>query len=337
MKKRLSPEVKEKLLEALKTGVEKGYSYYMIWKILRKNGVEISKSTVEHYYYKNFPEKLKKRGPYLPRELRIKLYDEVKKLRGEGLGYRKIKKKIEELYNISLSLSTISRWCRNTRSPYNGRRIPSIEFLEPSPELAYVIGVVAGDGWAFKKRNGRHIVGARVKDEDFIEEFSRCLGKVLNRDPPKPRQEKDGRLVVSVESKTLYEILQKPIDIAKITSFVEHCKECMRGFLRGFFDSEGCVRKDGSIYCFNADIQLLQYVKRILGLLGIRTTGPKIYTKKETLLFNERMGKTYLRKKDVYRIYIRMRDLLKFHQLVGFTIQRKQKRLEEYLRKRGLL
>ncbi|MEM4467031.1 MAG: hypothetical protein QXH49_06200 [Nitrososphaerota archaeon] len=109
MKKRLSPEVKEKLLEALKTGVEKGYSYYMIWKILRKNGVEISKSTVEHYYYKNFPEKLKKRGPYLPRELRIKLYDEVKKLRGEGLGYRKIKKKIEELYNISLSLSTISR------------------------------------------------------------------------------------------------------------------------------------------------------------------------------------------------------------------------------------
>ncbi|MEM2519749.1 MAG: hypothetical protein QXE48_05695, partial [Nitrososphaerota archaeon] len=89
--------------------------------------------------------------------------------------------------------------------------------------------------------------------------------------------------------------------------------------------------------CFNADIQLLQYVKRILGLLGIRTTGPKIYTKKETLLFNERMGKTYLRKKDVYRIYIRMRDLLKFHQLVGFTIQRKQKRLEEYLRKRGLL
>ncbi|MEM0080077.1 MAG: hypothetical protein QXT92_03590 [Nitrososphaerota archaeon] len=27
-----------------------------------------------------------------------------------------------------------------------GCRIPSIEFLEPSPELAYIIGVVAGDG-----------------------------------------------------------------------------------------------------------------------------------------------------------------------------------------------
>jgi hypothetical protein len=37
-------------------------------------------------------------------------------------------------------------------SPYDGRRIPSLVFLEPSEELAYVIGVVLGDGYAYMKR-----------------------------------------------------------------------------------------------------------------------------------------------------------------------------------------
>ncbi|MEM4007182.1 MAG: hypothetical protein QXT92_05925, partial [Nitrososphaerota archaeon] len=91
--KRLSPEVKEKLLEALKTGVVEGYGYHRIWRMLKESGVEVSKSTVRNYYYKNFPERLKKRGPCLPRELRIKLYQKVLELRREGLGYKRIKKK----------------------------------------------------------------------------------------------------------------------------------------------------------------------------------------------------------------------------------------------------
>jgi hypothetical protein len=37
-------------------------------------------------------------------------------------------------------------------SPYNGRRIPSLELLKPSEELAYVIGVVLGDGYPKMKR-----------------------------------------------------------------------------------------------------------------------------------------------------------------------------------------
>ncbi|MEM4527173.1 MAG: LAGLIDADG family homing endonuclease, partial [Nitrososphaerota archaeon] len=315
----------------------KGYGYDKIWRMLKENGVEVSRSIVRYYYYKNFPEKLKKRGRYLPRELRIKLYQKVLELRRQGLGYKRIKKKIKELYDVSLSTSTINYWCRNICSPFNGIRIPSIDFLEPSPELSQVIGVVAGDGWAVKKKNGRHIVGAGAKDKDFIEEFSRCLGKVLRRDPPKPRQEKDGRLAVEVESKALYELLKKPLDINKIAPYVEHCEECMRSFVRGFFDSEGGIGKDGRIYCYNTDIQLLQYVKKILNLLGIRTTEPKMCVKKGTTILDRRNGKTYAARKNEYRIYIRMPDLPRFHKLIGFTIQKKQRRLEEYLKKHKLL
>ncbi len=340
MYRRLPPEVKEKMEEALKIGVEKGYGYHRVWRMLKENGIEISKSTVRNYYYKNFkssPERLKKRGKYLHRELRIKLYQKVLELRKQGLGYKRIKKKIEELYDVSLSKSTISDWCRNIHSPFNGCRIPSIDFLEPSSKLAYVIGVVAGDGWAVRKENSIYEVGAKVRDEDFIEEFSRCLGEVLRRDPPRLRQKKDGKLIVSAESKALYELLRKPIDINRIQQFVEHCEECMRSFLRGFFDSEGCVSKKGQVYCCNTDIQLLQYTMKILNFLGIRTTGPKIYVKKGTSFIDKRTGKTYVARKDVYRLYVRKPDALKFYQLIGFTVKRKQRRLEEYLMKRRLL
>jgi len=59
---------------------------------------------------------------------------------------------IKQEYGISLSKSHISGWVRGVHSPYNGRRIPSPELLEPSEALAYIIGVVCGDGSAWKKR-----------------------------------------------------------------------------------------------------------------------------------------------------------------------------------------
>ncbi|MEM3398828.1 MAG: LAGLIDADG family homing endonuclease [Nitrososphaerota archaeon] len=330
-------EVKEKLEEALKTGVAKGYGYHRIWRILKESGVEISESTVKKYYHEIFREGLKKRGPCLPRELRIKLYDEVRRLRKKGLSYSMIIDEVCKSHGVRLKKSVISYWCKDIHNPFNGIRIPSVEFLEPSPELAYIIGVVAGDGWTVKKKNGIYEVGAEVKDEDFIEEFSRCLGKVLRRDPPRPRQRKYGMLVVSVKSKAPYELLQKPIDISRIAPFVEHCEECMRRFIRGFFDSEGSVGGNKWISCYNSNIQLLQYVRKILNLLGIRTTEPKIYLRKGTTFFDRRKGKIYVVKKDACYIYVRMSDALRFYKLIGFIIQRKQKRLENYLKKRGLL
>jgi intein-encoded DNA endonuclease-like protein len=78
---------------------------------------------------------------YLPRELRIKLYEEVKRLRRDGLRYSEIIEDIQRRYGVTLSKSHISYWTSGIHDPYNGRYIPSIEFLEPSEELAYVIGV----------------------------------------------------------------------------------------------------------------------------------------------------------------------------------------------------
>lgn len=118
--------------------------------------------------------------------------------------------------------------------------MPSISFLEPSPDLAYIIGVVAGDGSACRirmSRGGEYRMKANAKDVEFIKKFARCLGSVLNRDPPKPRTVEEKLSEVKVQSKSLYDLLRKPIDIDRIRRFVEHSEDCVRSFLRGFFDS----------------------------------------------------------------------------------------------------
>ncbi len=337
--RRLTLEEKAKVLEAIKIGVERGYGYGRIWKTLKASGMDVSKRTVEYWYYKKYRGKVGRRGEYLPRELRIRLYEEALKMRKAGLGYKRIRKRIEELHGVKLSPAVIADWCSGAHSPYNGARIPTIDHLKPSPELAYVIGVVAGDGWAVKTnaRSGEYRVGARAKDIEFIEEFARCLGKVLGREPPRPVPVEDGLLLVYVRSRALYQLLQKPIDIDRIRRFIEHCEDCKRSFLRGFYDSEGSVDNEGKIRCLNTDTRLLRYVQKLLKLLGIETTGPKISARKGTLLFDKKLGEAYKKRKNVYYIYVKARDKLKFYKLVGFTIRRKQQRLEEYVRCHGLL
>jgi intein-encoded DNA endonuclease-like protein len=84
---------------------------------------------------------------YLPRGLRIKLYDDVVALRRCGLTYGGIVEEARRRYGVRLSKSHISYWIRGVHSPYNGRRIPSMELLEPSEALAYIIGAILGDGY----------------------------------------------------------------------------------------------------------------------------------------------------------------------------------------------
>jgi intein-encoded DNA endonuclease-like protein len=268
----------------------------------------------------------------LPRELRIKLYDDVALRRG-GLTYKGIIEEIYRRYGVRLSKSHISYWLRGVHSPYNGRRIPSLELLEPSEELAYMIGVVLGDGYAYRKRRAIKgyrdvVVGLKAMDREFVEEFAKCLAKVLGRKQIRPRFRDDvGKYVVEVGSKTLYELLKKPVDLDRLKKYIEHCKRCVAAFLRGFADSEGSVNKRGYICIYNTDQRLLIYVKELLRRLGIESTGPTL-NQRGTIINDPRMGKKYTHNKDCHRLHIRASSNMSFYRYVGFTIRRKQMRLE---------
>jgi intein-encoded DNA endonuclease-like protein len=276
-------------------------------------------------------------GRYLPRELRIKLYGDVVALRRGRLTHRGIIKEIYRRYGVGISKSHISYWLRGVHNPYNGRRITSLELLEPPEELAYVIGVKVGDGYVGKKSRVRKgyndvMIGLEAKDREFVEEFAGCLAKVLGRKQIGPRfRDGVGKYVVEVGSKTLYELLRKPVDLDRLKKYIEHCERCVAAFIRGFADSEGSVDKNGRIIIYNTNIELLRYVIGLLKRLDVESTGPKLNTRRGTIIHDPRTGKKYVANKDCYRIYIRSRSSVSFYKHVGFTIRRKQRRLENYV------
>jgi intein-encoded DNA endonuclease-like protein len=286
------------------------------------------------------PQGQEQRGKrsYLPRELRIRLFGEVNKLRRNGLGHRKIIKEIQRRYGVRLSRSLISYWLGGVHNPYNGRYIPSIKFLRPSKELSYMIGVEAGDGYACRDRHAANYnkvrIGLKVKDREFAEEFGRCLAKVLGRRPIKPRYRNDvGKYVVEICSQTLYELLKKPVDLDGLKKYIEHCERCMAAFLRGFVDSEGSVRKEGHIHIYNTDYRLLEYVKELLKRLGIESTGPWPRRQQGKTFYDHKKMKRYTHKRECFYIYITTGSNMNFYKKIGFTIRRKQRRLENYIRK----
>jgi intein-encoded DNA endonuclease-like protein len=282
-------------------------------------------------------DNLTKRRKIPPRELRIKMYNDVHKLRKRGLSYTEIREELYRKYRDWITTRTISRWLHGVTSPYKGRRIPSLELLKPSQDLAYVIGVRLGDGNAYVNNTG-YIIRLQAKDKEFVEEFGRCLGNVLGRKPIRPFKDTRRTYAVVAASKTLYELLKKPIDLKRIKKYVEHCKKCTAAFLRGLFDSDGSVNKEGYIKLHNTDHEVLVYTQKLLWkYFGIESTGPWPDKRKGTIMHDPRTGKQYKTNADCYYIYIRTESLPKFYRYVGFTIRRKQKRLEDYLRRKGLL
>jgi intein-encoded DNA endonuclease-like protein len=275
-----------------------------------------------------------KRKKIPPRELRIKAYKDVLKLGKRGLSCSEIREEIHRKHGVWIGTETIRRWLRRISSPYNGRGIPSLELLKPSEDLGYVIGVRLGDGYT-RETSRNYIIGLGAKDKEFVEKFATCLTKVLGRRPIR-LWKIAGKYVAEASSKTLYELLRKPVDLKRIRRYVEHCPKCAAAFLRGLFDSEGCVSEKGNITLYNTNYEVLVYAQKLLWrYFGIESTGPWPHKQKGTTIHNPKTGKQYKANEDCYYIYIGAESLPKFYRYIGFTIRRKQKHLEDYLRRTG--
>ncbi len=246
-----------------------------------------------------------------------------------------------------VSLSTVKGWIAGRSSPYGPKpplplpaprpstHHPRRINLEPSVELAYIIGVVLGDGTATHDGNYGKVIALRAKDEEFVREFARCLTKALGRENPvKVWFWKTQKLFVAKEySVALYRLLHKPVDLGRLRPFIEHCEECMAAFLRGFADSEGSVDK-GLIYICNTNKELLNVVRGLLKRLGIEATGPYLMSRAGTPLYDPKTGQIRERRRGLYavRTYARLAHV--FYQNVCLTILRKRRKLEEYHGKR---
>lgn len=230
---------------------------------------------------------------------------------------------------MGLSPSTVAEWIYNGVTPQGNYGITKVQ---PSRALSYLLGVVYGDGCCPRNTG---IIRLEVKDRDFVEEFSRCLSIVLKRkDNPYPIwRRNDGRFVTAGHSVVLHKFLSQSLE--KHNEIVQKFPAV---FIRGFADSEGTPLfyqskgrkyKEGRIIISNSDSQLLAYIQALLAKYFdidslIRCVRRKriikvikgVETKTSKPLFNLEINKNG--------------SLVKYFKKIGFTIRRKQKKLEEW-------
>lgn len=92
------------------------------------------------------------------------------------------------------------------------------------------------------------------------------------------------------------------------------------------------MRENGRIEDFNSNYRLLRYVTRLLRDLGVEVTRPHLHHKSGTPIKHPEKGKSHIRGKNVYTVYVKRRSVWRFSVRVGFTILRKLRRLEGFVR-----
>ncbi len=200
-----------------------------------------------------------------------------------------------------------------------------------SEDLAYILGVVYGDGHVSIDQR-RIMLG--VTDYDFADFFRKTLEKwsgfrvrFITRKPTFSKSciGKKLQWLVYIDSKEASEFVAN-FDLNKLIAAEVKIKSA---FLRGFFDSEGCVNARGSLSAYNSDYELIKFVETLLNAIGIETTFRSYYG------YSVDKKIKSLR----YMIYVRAKSRQRFKNLVGFNLGRRQIRLVQscsHMRKQGL-
>lgn len=268
---------------------------------------------------------------YRSLEERLRLYNEVMRLRRLGLGYKRIAKAIEEKYGVSLNPGTICKWIKGRHHPLDRR----CNKLVVGPGLAYTIGGWLGDG-SLSEDNDNYMYRIQLscKDYDFADEWGRCLAEALDRSRPyAPKwEENHKRWVVKGSSVLLYSLLKRAKDDPWI--LMPYLEKYPAEACRGFFDAEGWIEADYyRIVAGNTKSDVINLFKKLLGKLDIECRTHRCRQKE--FMISPRTSKLYCRSS---RFVVRLaiygeENILRFAEKVGFTITRKQVELMKLVRR----
>lgn len=156
-------------------------------------------------------------------------------------------------------------------------------------DLGYVVGVLSGDGSFYHNHSSGYRILLGATDESFVSRFKEALGKILGKRlkvwsyRAKTRANPQIKMpacnltifrTVAYSKRGFYFLKQLRQEV------LEHCpkeKHFLRGFINGFFDSEGCfhIPKSGysQVRFYNSNLLLLRRIAEMLKELGISISG----------------------------------------------------------------
>jgi len=256
---------------------------------------------------------------------------QVCEMLANGLGYKRIRKKLQE-QDLSLSMGALSYWC-NTET----KRLRKNSFIStPSKELSYFVGVMFGDGCATKdQKNHDYCLMLGTIDKDFAQHFSFCVTKLLNKTKEYPvHSGKNNMHWVNIRSKELHQFVKEiKTDFKKAKPFIE---KFPADFIQGLADSEGCPAISANnnfrveVYVANsANLELLKYTQYLLSKYFDITSTTRL-TKKAGIIDSVIEGRKITRTKNLYLNAISsLEDVKKYFLGIKFSIKRKQEKLKD--------
>ncbi|MDA4127121.1 MAG: hypothetical protein OK452_07970 [Thaumarchaeota archaeon] len=249
-----------------------------------------------------------------------------------GLGGIRIARELSSMYGLNICPGTINHWIYGDRRP----RLRNIFPNKPSPALSYIIGSNKGDGCTLTSSGS---VKLEVTDLDFAQTFNTRMAELFSRNYPNKilvRRFDGERLplyIVKYTSRQLVELLRRPMKELIDIGFVFPSE-----FLRGFFDAEGHVSVAAGpsnsfqlkVGAENSNRRLLEGTRKILWkACQIHSTFSR---KRESGSRKVIRGKPFLTRRTSFDLSIlRLSDVRKFEERIGFSIIRKNQKLRDAL------
>jgi len=328
----LSENEKLKLYkEALNLRNSFNISYRKIGRIIReKFNVLISEVTISNWIYcYRIPGRNKKTWfkpkPRPNRNVLYKLY------------IKDVKSPPEIGKKFGVTDNTVRKWIkdygirlRNNKEAMNTKRVKSIlrnkrlikpikNFKPLTKSKAYILGVLCGDGHI-----NENFVQFEIskRDEDFMKKFIKCFKDVYGFKFNYHFRPKRNTLATYISPEFICEDLLnygnfgvRKWEVPK-TILQTNKKDIISSFLRGFFDSEGCVARYSIVFSIVNKKGALGIIK-LLKKLGIKSNF------KQYLKF---YGKYY---DNVYSVSIYGKEnIMRFKKTINFAIAHKRIKLE---------
>ena len=224
-------------------------------------------------------------------------------------------------YRIPRRDTKFQKGCKVKTSRNTPRKLSS-GYEKLTSKLAYILGVIYGDGYLLNDSSNHGVVGLAVKDEDFALMFKEYIERWSGLTATLKRK---GRLYrVELYSVEAYNFLKN----FELDRLLIAPKKIQCAFLKGFYDSEGSVwienrgkgRPRIRIACYNTNRTLVDLIKCLLTQLDIHHR-----------LRIKPNNQTFKNAKLLYEIIIdRRSSVKKFRGFIGFSIKRKRSKLNEF-------